>query len=279
MELNEVKIVADSSSDIVKMNKVAFSSAALKIITSNKEYIDNDELNVEAMIDDLEKNKEKITTACPSTADWLDAFNGGKYIFCITITSNLSGAYNSALLAKKEYLEKNPEAKVYVIDSLSTGPECKLIAEKLEELIVSGKDFEEISAEINEYKKNTHLLFMLESVKNLKNNGRVSPLLAKIIGVLGIRLVGKASDEGTLEVLSKVRGENHSIGTIISHMKAHNFNGGKVRISHCRNESYALKLKEKILETYKNTEIEIYKAKALCSFYAENGGLLIGFEG
>ena len=278
MELNGVKIVADSSSDILSLEKVTFASASLKIITTKKEYVDNKDLDIEEFIDDLDKNKDKITTACPATADWLEVFEGGKYIFCITMTSNLSGTYNSALLAKKEYEEKYPDSKIFIIDSLSTGPECKLIAEKLQELIVSGKEFEEICEEIIEYKKNTHLIFMLESVKNLKNNGRVSPILAKIIGVLGIRLVGKASDEGTLEVLSKIRGENHALNNIIDQMQKLGFKGGKVRITHCRNEILATKLKEKILSIFENAEIEVYKARALCSFYAEKGGLLIGFE-
>lgn len=278
MNLNDFKIVADSSADLLSLSKVNFSSAPLKIITSTKEYVDDENLDVDAFIDDLDKNKEKVTTACPSTEDWLKAFGDAKNIFAITMTSGLSGTYNSAVIAKNEYEKNNAGSKVYIIDSLSTGPECKLIAEKLEELIEQGKSFEEICEIIDAYKKTTHLTFMLESVKNLKNNGRVNAILAKIIGVLGIRLIGKASDQGTLEVLSKVRGEKHSLANMVEHIKNIGYKGAKIRIAHCRNEDVATKLKEKMQEEFPTAQIEIYKTRALCSFYAEKGGLLIGFE-
>ena len=279
MNLNDIKIVTDSSADMLSLEKVNFTSAPLKIITSEKEYVDDENIDVDAFIDDLDKNKDKVTTACPSSQDWLNAFGDAKCVFCITITSNLSGAYNSAVVAKKEYEEKNAGSRVHIFDSLSTGPECKLIAEKIQELAMDGKSMDEIIEIVENYMKKTHLMFMLESVKNLKNNGRVSPILAKIIGVLGIRLVGKASDQGTLEVLSKVRGEKHALSNLVDHIKKLGYNGGKLRIAHCRNVEVANKLKDKLKELFADADIEIYPTRALCSFYAEKGGLLVGFEG
>ena len=165
-----------------------------------------------------------------------------------------------------------------VIDSLSTGPECALIIEKLNDLITSGKSFAEISEEITESKKHTHLLFALESMHNLANNGRVSPIVAKLAGVLGIRIVGKASDVGTLEIINKSRGVKKMLEDIIENMKKTGCSG-KVLIHHCENIETAKKVEELIKENFKNVTTKISSVGGLCGFYAERGGLLIGFEG
>ena len=119
---------------------------------------------------------------------------------------------------------------------------------------------------------------MLESVKNLANNGRVSPFIAKAVGILGFRIVGKASDKGELEQLGKYRGEKKALAAIVQNMKRAGYSGGNVRIGHCKNEKAAVRLKEAIQENYHNAAIQIYRSRGLCSFYAEKGGLMIGFE-
>ena len=229
------------------------------------------------MVNDLLKYNGKSSSACPGIGDWLSAFDGAKQVFCITITSNLSGSYNAAMVAKRDYEFNHPDRKVHVIDSLSAGPEMKIIIEKLNDLIKSGKEFEEIVKEIEEYKKHTGLLFMLESMKNLANNGRISPIVAKAAGFLGIRIVGKASDMGTLEPLDKCRGENKALESIVNNMRKLGHCGGKVKIGHCLNENAAKELKEMLVKEF-NSIVEIYKTRGLCSLYAEKGGLMIGFE-
>lgn len=276
--LTNMKIVADSSSDVLTLETVPFASAPLKIITSKKEYIDNHALDVSQMVNDLLENTEKSSTSCPGVSDWINAFGNAEYVFCVTITSSLSGSYNSACIAKNEYEQAYPDRKVFVIDSLSAGPELRLIIEKLRELIMAGKTFEEICDTITDYQRHTGLLFMLESLKNLANNGRVSRLVAGAAGILGIRVIGKASDKGELEQLAKSRGEKKALPTIAQLMNKLGYRGGKVRISHCCGESVAQKLKELILTEFSKAQVEIYKARGLCSFYAEKGGLLIGFE-
>ena len=233
------KIVADSSADLINLKTVPFASAPLKIITDQNEYVDNSNLDVIGMINDLKSYSGKSSTSCPSVSDWLNTFGCAKHIFCVTITSNLSGSYNSAVIAKNEYESAHPECKVFVIDSLSAGPELKLIVEKLEELILSGKEYDEICEDITEYQKHTKLLFMLQSLTNLANNGRVGKATAKIAGILGIRVVGKASDQGTLETLEKARGEKKGLNSILQNLKDLGYKGGKIRIAHCLNKPLA----------------------------------------
>ena len=273
-----MKIVADSSSDVLAIEKIPYASVPLKISTSEKEYVDNAELDVWEMTEDLLHYTGKSGSACPGVGDWIDAFDEATYVFVVTITSNLSGSYASAMVAKQVYEENHPDRKVFVIDSLSTGGEMKLIIEKLEELIDSGLSFEEVCAAVTKYQEHAELLFMLESLQNLANNGRVSHLAAKAVGILGIRVVGRASDVGTLEQLSKCRGEKKGLTALFQYMKDYGFAGGKVRIGHCFNEGAAEKLKEMIRAEFAAANIEVFGLRGLTSFYAEKGGLIVGYE-
>ena len=137
----------------------------------------------------------------------------------------------------------------------------------------------EIREEISQYIKSTHLLFSLESLKNLANNGRVSPVVATMAGILGIRLVGKASNHGTLEPMHKCRGEKKALDTILAEMRSMGYKGGKVRIGHSLNLNAAQTLEAAIRKEYPNADITIIKHSGLCCFYSEKGGVLVGFEG
>ena len=271
------KIVSDSSSNILEWSQKDYCTVPLKIILGEDEYVDNKDLDVANMVEAMSRSKAKCSTSCPNVFDWLDAFGDAKEIFAITITSHLSGSYSSALQAKEEYIKNNPNAKVYVIDSLSTGPEMQLIIEKLFELDENGATFEEAVETIKKYCQTTELLFSLESLRNLAKNGRVSPAVAKIAGVLGIRVVGKA-ENGELYPLHKCRGEKKAIETISEEILNLGFKGGKIRISHCQNIGAAEKIAENIKSKFPNCDIKIGECTALCSFYAEKGGLLIGLE-
>ena len=271
------RIVVDSSANMAAPDS-AVVSVPLKIITDEKEYIDDANLNTAAMVWDLQTYTGKSSTACPSPQDWLEAFGNAPFVFCIAITSNLSGSCNAACIAKDDYEVASPDRKVCVIDSLSTGGEMELIAEKIQELMGADLSFEEICEDIKEYQQHTGLMFMLESMQNLANNGRVNKLVAKAAGILGIRAVGRASDVGTLEPMEKCRGEKNAIAALADHMVAMGYEGGKMRISHCLNPAAAETLKANILAAYPQADIRIRPTGGLCSFYAEKGGMLIGFE-
>ena len=272
----DAKIVVDSSANMAMHNAVA--SVPLKIITDETEYIDDATLNTAAMVWDLQTYSGKSSTACPSPQDWLNAFGDKPYVFCIAITSNLSGSCNAANIAKADYGQEHPDRKVCVIDSLSTAGEMELIAEKIQELMGADLSFDDICEKVKDYQQHTGLLFMLESMQNLANNGRVNKIVAKAAGILGIRAVGKASDVGTLQPLEKCRGEKKAITSLLAQLTSLGYEGGKVRINHCMNENAAQVMKAGILSMYPQADIQIGTTGGLCSFYAEKGGMLIGFE-
>lgn len=275
-EMKNIKIVVDSSADLIRLEGADFASAPLKIVAGEKVYVDNEDIDACAFAEEMFRYNGESSTSCPNVTDWLSAFGDAEEIICMTITSNLSGTYNTACLAKRIYEEDHPDRRVEVIDTLSAGPEITLMAEKARDLIAEGKSLDEVVAAIRGYK--TELLFMLESMKNLANNGRVGKLAAKAAGLLGIRAVGRASDEGTLELLAKCRGGVRAIDTIVSYMKEYGFKGGCARIAHCLNENAARTLSEKIKKEFPKAKVIIGECRALCSFYAERGGMLVGFE-
>jgi len=276
--MEKFRIVSDSSSDVTFLEGVDFVSVPLKIITAEREFCDDETLDIKDMVDFLASYKGRSSSSCPNPQDWLTAYEGAENIFCITITSSLSGSYNSAVIAKKVYEERYPGRRVFILDSLSAGPEMRLVIERAMRLYLEGKDFDEICSEASAYSKNTALFFLLKSMKNLANNGRVSRIAASAAGILGIRALGVASEKGELSMLDKCRGKENIFTNIVKRMKEYGYRGGEVRIAHCVNTEEAEYLKKLILKEFPKASIKIDSARALCSFYAEREGLLIGFE-
>ena len=274
----KMRIVADSSASLITTPDHSFVSVPLTLRSSEREFVDTADLDVKEMTEYLATYKGKCGSACPSSQDWFDAFGDAEEVYAVAITSNLSGSFNALRIAKEQYEEEYPDRKVCIIDSLSAGSELKLIIEKIQELKAEGKTFEEVSDAIVEYQKHTHMIFCLKSLTNLANNGRVNPAVAKIAGALNIHVVGVASEVGTLEQKVKARGMKKALAAIDGLMKERNYNGGKVIIDHCFNETDANALRNQILASYPNADVRIEPTRGLCSFYAEVGGLMVGVE-
>ncbi len=276
--MRKVKIVADSSANLRQLQDADFAVAPLKIITAQREFVDDFQLDVEEMVAFFRGYKDKSKTSCPNPGDWLEAFGDADDVFCVTITSGLSGSYNAACVAKGMFEAENAGKRVFVIDSLSAGPELVLIVEKIQELISADCAFEEICRQMEQYTQKTGLLFALASLQNFAANGRVPMAVAKLAGVLGIRVIGKASELGTLQPLDKCRGEAKSLKKLMEHLEADGLRQGKVRIAHCQNENAANTLAEMIRAAFPQVDVTVSKCLGLCSYYAEEGGVLVGYE-
>lgn len=272
------KIVADSSANVLMLDRVPFAAAHLKVMTDQREFIDDAVLDVEEMNTWFDTYRGTSKTSCPNPSDWLKAFGDADEVFCVAITSGLSGSFNAACIAKQMYETENPGRRVYVIDSLSAGPELMLTVEKLEECILQDMPYEQICETVKSYQNETGLIFMLQSLKNFAANGRVSPAVAKIAGVLGIRVIGRASEHGTLEPTNKCRGEGKALETLVTNLKRAGLKNGKVRIAHNQNEVGAETLRDMLLSVLPQVDVKLHSCRGLCSYYAEKGGLLIGFE-
>ena len=272
------KIVVDSSASLYTLQGVDFECVPLKIITDDAEYLDNGTMDAVGMAQTLRTYKGKTSTSCPNVSDWLAAYEGADEVYAITITGTLSGSYNAAQLAAEEYQQENPGKRVFVLDSLSTGPEQRLLAEHLRDLLAEGKEFDEVCEEMLRYHKHTHLLFSLESLANLARNGRVKPAVAAVARMLGIRVIGPASEAGELDVLCKTRGEHGALERIVLELKEHGYTNGRLHISHCGNPAAAERLKHMVKAVFDGAKVDISECGGLCCYYAELVGLLVGYE-
>ena len=256
------KIVSDSGCDFRELKDLAldtnFENVPLTIQVGQEIFIDNAELNIDLMMEKMYATSTASKSACPSPDDYLKAFAGADNIFVVTITGTLSGSHNSAQVAKKLYLEEHPNVNIHVIDSLSAGGEVDLL--------------------VQNYQSKTKLLFVLAKVDNLVKNGRLNKLIGAVVGLLNIRMVGEAGPQGTLELLQKARGYKKSLSAAFEEIIKAGYAGGEIIISHRNNDKFCQQFSDLVKEKLPNAQIQAIPTSGLCSFYAEEGGLLMGYE-
>lgn len=277
----EWNIVADTSCDLnalpIPDENVSFESVPFVLQAGAHEFVDEECLDIANMVATLEATKEPGHTACPSPETWFEKFSKPGKVIAITISANLSGSLNSAMLARQMILDKHPERQIEVIDSKSAGSELTMMVRKAQELIKSGLPFDTVVQQVRNFAERTHTVFALSSFDNLVKNGRVGKLAGFVAGKLGLWGIGIASPQGAISIKSKVRGTQKALAAIVADMKERAFAGGPVLITHCLNLEAAERLKALILEAFHNAQVDIMPTRGLCSFYAEKGGMIIAF--
>ncbi|MBM6973850.1 MULTISPECIES: DegV family protein [Lactobacillus] len=276
--MENIKLIIDSSSNMKSDPDHNVEVVPLTISFGGKDYIDDQNLNIREFLNDMNQNQIAGKTTCPSIQAWLNALEGTEKAIIITMTSGMSGTFSSALQAKTMYEEKHPTSQIIVVDSRSAGPELTIVLHGIEKMIQGDIRFVDLEEVIAKFRMRTHLLFILQSLHNLSLNGRVSPVVAKVAGLLKINLIGTASKEGKLEPLTKARGMKKAMRELLKYMKDDNYHGGEVIIDHCENEKDAEIIKDKILAEYPDAQVTIRPMRGLCSFYAEEGGIMVGFH-
>ena len=274
-------IVADTSCDLFELEdqveNADFTTIPFTIRVGSHEYIDDENISVEEMLTANENHSEVAQTACPGPHDWLEKFETPGPVLAFTISSALSGSYNSACTARNMLLEEEPDKQIAVIDTKATGAESVIIIRKACELIRQGKAFDEIVTALNETAARTHTIFALSSYHNLIKNGRVNRLIGFIAGHLGFWGIGAGSDEGEIVIRGKARGVKGMIRFLAEEIKKTGVAGKMIYINHCQNPEAAQELKKQLTALFPSVMINILPTRGLDSFYAERGGLIIGY--
>ena len=277
----EWNIVADSSCDLFELENryadISFSTIPFVISVDEKDYVDDETLNTSQMVSTMEESKKASHTACPSPEAWYKQFEKPGYTIAITISSSLSGSYNSASTAMNMIKETYPDKKIALIDSRSTGPEMIMIIRKICKLVDSGADFDTVAAGADEYAKRTHIVFALSSFGNLIKNGRMSRFAGFLAGKLHLWGIGIGSEEGTIQVKQRARGKKMAVEAIIEDIRERRKNPGEIVISHCQNPELAKTLKESIENIWHDAQVTVVPTRGLCSYYAERGGLIVAY--
>ena len=272
------RIVCDSSVNMTRLEGADFRSIPMKIVCGLREFVDCEELDVEEMVRFLNASKEKSSTSCPNIMDWKEAFEGADEVLAITISGQLSGSWSSCNQAMEEFLQEHPQAKGYVFDSLSTGAMMRFLAENARDLMNQGMTFDDMIQELQHFRRHANLIFALASMNNLAKNGRVPMAVAKAVGILNIRIVAIGDENGRIKPVDKCRGDGKLPRTLLREMEERKYAGGHVHIDHCLNQPLAERIRDLILETYPGADVTIGECRGLCSYYAEQGGVIIGYD-
>jgi DegV family protein with EDD domain len=275
-----IRIIADSSLDRTKEMKEEENVEMIPfyIDLDGKEWIDNKDIDMHEFITAMGK-AEHFSTACGSPHEFYTAMEAPGDILGITISSKLSGSYNSAMLGKQIYEENNPGKKnIHIFDSLSASPGLTLIYLKIRQLREKGKTFDEIRSEVETFISEMKTLFISMSLENLRKAGRLSNIKAffakklHVVPVMGAR-------NGYIEVFATARGAEKAYKKMVDMMSEmrKNFSDRVVAISHADNEKQAMTLKKIIEEKLHVKEIYVVPMGALNTLYADNKGIIVSF--
>ena len=278
-------IVSDSSCDLRMAGwdspSVRFETVPLRIQVGTREFLDDDNLMVPDLLDAMAAEKSAASSACPSPAAFARAFEAGDRTVCFTISSNLSGTYNAAVMAREMVLEEHPEKQICVIDSRAAAGAMVLLirrAQALMEAAGDDGDFDALCQQLHRYQATLRTCFTLENFDNLIKNGRMRPLVGTLLHSLGIHVIADATPEGTIRVADKARGVNKTYRAITALMgTSKDCTDAEVVISHCENLEDAMALKRQILADLPVKQVDLLSCRGLTSFYAMEKGLIVGY--
>lgn len=276
------KIVTDSGASIRELEtnnkEIDFDIVPLMINIGKDVYEDSPDLDVQNFLNTLKTTKQNTSSACPSPEVYANRFVGAENVICFTLSSELSGSYNSAVLGRDIALESNPDVNIFVFNTRSAGAEMDLLIKKSLDLIKNDLVFDDVINQLEKYHKTVDTAFLLESVDNLVRNGRVSKLVGQMIGFLGIRLIGNRTPEGTIQLAHKSKGQKRALKTLVNELKTKGYTGGKIEINHVMNIDLANDFIKEVTAEFPSASIATRTASALCSYYAEHDGMIVGFE-
>lgn len=274
-------IVTDTGSNIFEIENLpkntSFERVPMLLYLDNKELRDTPDIDRTNLIEEM-KNAAKVGSACPAPGVYAEKFEGAENVIAFTITGTLSGSYGSALSGRDLILEENPNKNIFILDSKSTAGEVDLLIRKAVELIHEGKEFNELVEDLKDYHKKTRVAYMFKSIENLVKNGRVNKFIGSVVDRLNIRVIGIRSDEGTIEMTSRARGEKRAIKAFIKDIIKSGFNGRMLEIAHVNNEPLAEKIANIMIEKFPEVNVKIRPTSGLCTMYTEDGGITVGYE-
>lgn len=274
------KIIGDSCTDITEemRQEGLVSLVPLTLTIEGEEFIDDTTFNQKVFIEKMKASAECPKSACPSPERYMQEFEEQKECYVITLSSRLSGSYNSAVLARDIYLEKHPEAKIEIVDSRSASCGQALLALKIKEFKENGLPFEEVKKKITEFRETMETRFVLESLENLRKNGRLSRMTFTICNVLNIRPVMRA-DDGEIVKVDQVRGHKKALLRMVEHIAADAKSAVKetIIIAHCNNRERAEMVKQEILKRVPFKKSFIVETAGVATLYANDGGIIVSY--
>jgi len=276
------KIIGDSCCDLPEEYRKDshFEIASLTIDIDGFKIVDDETFDQKFLLEKMKASPNSPKTSCPSPEAYMKAFDCEEdNVYCVTLSGQLSGSYNSAVLGKNLYHEEKGEKNIHVFDSCSAACGEALIAIKIDDLSKQGKTFEEIVEEVTVYRDEMKTLFVLESLENLRKNGRLSNIQATLASILNIKPVMSANNEGQIIKLEQVRGMKKALLRMVDIISESKYDSSKrdLAIAHCNCYDRALEVKNEIEKKCNFRKIIIVPTAGISSVYAYDGGIIVSY--
>ncbi|SKC63405.1 DegV family protein [Maledivibacter halophilus] len=276
-----IKIVGDSCFDMNdELRKIPqISLAPLKIDIDGKVFKDDENLDTKDLLKLMKESNNVPKTASPSPNDYMKEYEGKEDVFVVTLSSKLSGSYNSAVLGKNMYLENSREKFIHVFDSLSASIGETLVGLKILELSKLSYKKEQIVEKIDEYINEMKTIFLLESLDNLIKAGRINKIVAKLATAFSIKPIMGSNGKGSIKLIEKARGSKKALRRLVDIIgeRGEKIEEKIIGIAHCNCLEKAQKLKKEIIKRYNFKDIIIVETAGISTVYANDGGIIIAF--
>ena len=274
------KIIVDSCGELPERckNDEHFESIPLSMQIDEHLIVDDDTFDQADFLKKVAESPNCPKSSCPSPERYMEAYRcEAERVYAVTLSGNLSGSYNSAVLGKNLYHEEYGDKKIHVFDSCSASIGETLLALKIEECEAKGMSFEETVEAVEAYKNEQHTYFVLETLEVLRKNGRLSNLKAFVANALNIKPIMGSTPEGQIQQLSQTRGINRAVLKMIDYLveEATNPEEKIVAISHCNCPERAQMAKEEILKRMPVKDVIILDTRGISSLYASDGGIIM----
>lgn len=274
------KIIVDSCGELPERckNDEHFESIPLSMQIDEHLIVDDETFDQADFLKKVAESPNCPKSSCPSPERYMEAYRcEAEHVYAVTLSGNLSGSYNSAVLGKNLYHEEYGDKKIHVFDSCSASIGETLLALKIEECEAKGMSFEETVEVVEAYKNEQHTYFVLETLEVLRKNGRLSNLKAFVANALNIKPIMGSTPEGQIQQLSQTRGINRAVLKMIDYLveEATNPEEKIVAISHCNCPERAQMAKEEILKRMPVKDVIILDTRGISSLYASDGGIIM----
>ena len=274
-------IVCDSCTDLTEedLKKGCYTLVPLTLLVDGEEIIDDETFDQADFLAKVAASKESVKSACPAPESYMEAYSKADDIYVVTLSAELSGSYNSAVLGKNLYEEENGTKNIHVVNSRGAATTQVLIARKLNEYASQGMPFEEVVDKIEEYTTSLRTYFVLETLEVLRKNGRLSRLSATIAGALNIKPVIIGTRDGVIQKAAQARGMKKALAKMVEHMgsEGRDLTRRQFVISHCNCYERAVYVKELIKKHLHAEDVDIVDTKGVSSLYACDGGIIVSY--
>lgn len=252
-------------------------SAPLTMQVDEYFFVDDDSFDQLDFLEKVAASPNCPSSACPSPDYYKKAFDcGADRAYAVTLSAELSGSCNSAMLAKKLMQEEKPEMKIHVFNSRSASIGETLITRKIQECEEAGMDFEAVVETVENYIEGQNTYFVLENLETLRKNGRLSNLKAFVATALKIKPVMRSTPEGMITQLDQARGMNKALVKLVNYLvdEVEHPEEKVLAISHCNNPERGRMVRDAILERIEVKDVILENAAGLTTMYANDGGII-----